>query len=326
MNEAQSKWNDFEHRIWKVMVANGLDQKKSYLLAISGGVDSMVLLSAISRLKPQSQIRVCHFHHGPSQDQQQLNYRDQVFDFVKHKISDMNSQRNLQAKIEIIVDRSDRELLSEADMREARWQFLNRSRSHSAEPILTGHHLDDWLETAVLKMMRGTSMQGVAAFQVWNSEIFRPFLHVSKSDLIHYAKALDIEYLEDPSNQSFEYLRNWVREKWLPELEDRQPGSVANMARSLLEMVTEYEESSTFKLMYFDNNQDLGLDRMWYFALSQQEQLKALALFLKSNRIFDFSRGHLEEIRKRLDKNQKDLTFEIIGRKWVINASQIMLK
>jgi len=58
----------------------------------------------------------------------------------------------------------------------------------------------------------------------------------------------------------------------------------------------------------------------------QSDQLRGLALFLKSHQIHNFTSGQLEEIKKRLDNNQKDITFEILGKKWVINASQIMLR
>lgn len=326
MNGRQAKWNDFEHQLWKVLTGHDLEQKESYLLAVSGGVDSMVLLHSILRVKPQAYLRVAHFHHGDSQNSEQTKYRDHVADFVKHKISELNQSKNAGPAIEFIFDRADRELLSEADMREARWQFLMKIRSEESEPILTAHHLDDWFETAILKMMRGTSMEGVAAFQTWNSEIFRPFLNLSKEELVNYAIQQKIGYLNDPSNLNPDYLRNWIREKWLPELEERQSGSVANMSRSLLSIIEEFQKTSTFEVRFYEGRIEQGIDRSWFLGLSHQEQLKAIALYLKNNRIFEFTRGQLEEIKKRLDKNQKDLTFEIIGRKWVINASQIMLK
>lgn len=326
MSSRNSKWNDFEHQLWKVLTAHDLDQKDSYLLAVSGGIDSMVLMHAMARVKPQARIRVAHYHHGTSKNSEQTKYRDHVADFVKHKISELNQGRNSGPAIEFIFDRSDRELLSEADMRESRWQFLYKNRLSLDEPILTAHHLDDWFETALLKMLRGTSMEGVAAFQTWNSEIFRPFLNLSKEDLVRYAIQNKIESLDDPSNLNPDYLRNWIREKWLPDLEERQSGSVANMSRSLLGIIEEFQKTSTFEVKFYEGRIEQGIDRSWFLGLSQQEQLKAIALFLKNNQIFEFTRGQLEEIKKRLDKNQKDLTFEIIGRKWVINASQIMLK
>lgn len=321
-----SRWNDFDHKLWNILTTNELEKKDSYLLAVSGGVDSMVLLTAMRRVRPQARLRVAHFHHGDTKDAEQMQYRDHVADFVKHKISEMNFDQKNAVDIEFIFDRSDRDLLSEADMRESRWQFLNRSRQSPQEPILTAHHLDDWFETAILKMMRGTSIEGVAAFQIWNRLVLRPFLNLAKVELVEYAIQQKISYVSDPSNLDSDYLRNWLREKWLPELEKKQTGAVSNLSRSLLGIIDEFQKNSTFELKFYEDNKELGLDRPWFLGLSQQEQLKAVAVYLKNRQIFDFTRGQLEEIIKRLDKNQKDLTFEIIGRKWVINASQIMLK
>lgn len=321
-----SRWGDFEHQFWNALKESRLENAESYLIAVSGGVDSMALLLTLARVRPQSRIRVAHFHHGPSADSEQLRYRDHVADFVKHKISVFNSLQETTYPIEFIFDRSDQELRSEADMREARWHFLRRVRVNEQEPILTGHHLDDWFETVLMKMMRGASMDGMTTFQMWNLEIFRPFIHLSKAEILKYASQQKLSYLDDPSNLSSDYLRNWVREQWLPQLELRQSGSVANLSRSLLQMIEEFSESSTFELKFYEENPTMGLDRAWYLTLSSSEQIKALALFLKKHQVYEFTRGQLQEIMKRLDKNQKDLTFEIIDRKWVINASQIMLQ
>ncbi len=210
-------------------------------------------------------------------------------------------------------------------MRDARWAFI-KSEAQSNEPILTGHHSDDWVETTLLKMLRGTSLTGIANFKVWNESIFRPFLQTGKDELKKYVEQHALQYIDDPSNQSEDYFRNWIREKWLKDLESHRTGSCANLTRSLWQMVEEYQQNSTFDLKFFADDKSRGLERAWFLTLSSQDQLKALALFLKSRHIFEFTRGQLEEIRKRLDVNQKFLTFEIFERKWVINAMQIMLE
>lgn len=311
-----SHWSDFEHRFWKFLKSHQLE-KSSYLVAVSGGLDSMVLLQTVLNVRPQAQIRVAHFHHGDSSNEIQNQYRDRVLEFVKHKISNL--------KLELISERSAFALHSEAEMREERWKFI-RKNCRANEIILTGHHLDDWLETALIKLIRGTSLDGIAGFQEWNGEVCRPFLKIPKTELLFWAEANQVSFLEDPSNQSYDYLRNWVREKWLVDLETRQKGSVANLSRSLLRIIEEFTKNSTFELRFLKNDSDCGLDRNWFMGLSKSEQLKAIALYLKNRQIHEFTQGHLEEIIKRLDKNQKNITFEIFERKWVINALQIMLQ
>lgn len=309
------KWNNFEHQVWSQLKKYNLENASSYLIAVSGGLDSMVLLEVMLRLRPQALLRAAYFHHGPCSPEQ-LKFRNKALQLVKHKIS---------ASIEFVTAQSEIELKTEAEMRTARWQFLQHVRRQD-EAIITAHHLDDWTETALLKMIRGTSLEGISAFKTWNSNIFRPFLRLSKSELLNYGRDQKVQWIEDPSNKSEDYLRNWLRENWLKELESKQSGAVANLSRSLLQIIEQYEMNSTFDLIFHQAVVSQGLDRSWYMGLSEADQLKALALYLKTQQIFKFTRGQLEEIRKRLDKNQKEITFTLIDRKWVVNALQIMLE
>jgi tRNA(Ile)-lysidine synthase len=314
-----SSWNGFEHRVWNSFKEFDLNRRESFVVACSGGLDSMVLLDLICRLKPQAEIKVAHFHHGPAKDQKQLQFRDQALECVKHKISTLN-----HSNLKLYFEKSEILLNSEEEMRNARWAFI-RSCRESDEPILTAHHLDDWFETLMLKMLRGTSLDGLQTFQFWNQEILRPFLNNSKSDLKQQATDRKIEWVEDPSNQSESYLRNWLREKWFKDLESQYPGALQNFSLSMQRVMEEATQVSHFEIQLVEQQSKLGLNRAWYTGLSRPQQIRALALYLKSQQIFDFTLGQLQEINKRLDKNQKDITFVILQRKWVINASQIML-
>ncbi len=313
-------WTDFEHQMWALFKEFELENRPAYFIAASGGLDSMALLHLVTRLRPNARIRVAHYHHGPSDIREQINFRDEALAFVKHKISELNSPN-----IVFISQASKVKLNSEAQMREARWNFLS-SKKDPTEVILTGHHRDDWFEGVLLKMIRGTSLAGAAAMQIWKKDIFRPFLKISKLDIKAYADQQKIKFLEDPSNLQEDYLRNWLRQNWLQALDAKQPGGSANLSRSLLQMIEDSQQHSTFDLKYFNGDETHGLDRAWFLTLSSADQLKALAMYLKSQRIFQFTCGQLHEVSKRLDKNQKEITFELFERKWVINATQIMLE
>jgi hypothetical protein len=98
------------------------------------------------------------------------------------------------------------------------------------------------------------------------------------------------------------------------------------LAESLFRIASQLDSQAEFKLVFDTDSELPALSRAWYLTLSRADQSRALALYLKSRSISEFTSGQIEEIRKRLDKNQKDLIFEILGRKWVINATQIMLE
>lgn len=312
-------WTALEHNIWKHFKEYDLDTHNNFILAVSGGLDSMVLLEVFLKLRPNAQIKVAYYHHGPTEDGIQEQHRNHAFEAVKRKISQVN-----KSQVTFCSEKSQNYLVSEEEMRTARWSFL-RSLKTSDEVIVTAHHLDDRLETMLLKMIRGTSTDGFSAFKIWNQEIFRPFLEVAKNEILVYAQKLRIDWIEDPSNKQDLYLRNWIREKWLKELDDKVESGSKNLAKSLLKIGAAASENQSFELVLEFNEESIVLSRQWYVSLSKNDQLRGLALFLKKHQIYSFTNGQLEEIRKRLDKNQKNITFEILGKKWVINASRIVL-
>lgn len=314
-------WTAFEHRIWKVFCEHGIEKSERCILAVSGGLDSMVLLQLFRRLCPQMKLTVAYYHHGLSADSPdiQTQYRSSAQKFITDVVTSMNAE-----SITLATGMSPIELKSEQEMRTARWDFLKGLRRKN-EVIATGHHQDDHLETILLKLIRGTSADGVGGFIVWNGDVFRPLLNETKVELLRYARERGVKYLEDPSNSEDKYLRNWLRNRWLPDLESRVPGGTANLAQSLFKITAAAAERPGLAHI-FDSQDEPRIDRNWWLTLSRAEQLRVLAIFLKKHQIYSFTSGHLEEIHKRLDKNQKDITFELLGRKWVINASQIMLQ
>lgn len=312
-------WDNLNHQVWKNIKECGLEQKDTFILCISGGLDSMVLLDNFFKVNPKSRFKVVHYHHGISDNIELQKFRDSNVQLIRQFC--LNSGKN----VEFLTSQSSEELRSEEQFRNARWNFI-RSLKQDGDVIVTAHHLDDRFETALLKMIRGTGIEGLTSFKMWNGEILRPLLDQPKSELVLYAKKHNLDWNQDPSNSDDTFLRNWLREVWLPKLDEKVSGGSQNLAKSLFKVMDLALETQTFELIMEPNSESLALSRQWYVSLSKQDQLRALSLFLKKHHILSFTTGQLEEIGKRLDKNQKDITFQILGRKWVINASQIMLQ
>jgi tRNA(Ile)-lysidine synthase len=314
-----NNWGSLEHLVWKNLVTCGLQGSSHFVLAVSGGLDSMALLQLMLRVKPQAHFKVVYYHHGPIENANIVKFRDSCEQIVREKVLSFNS-----AQIEFVTEKSAKLLKGEDDFRKARWGFINSLKTQS-NVVVTAHHVDDRLETILLKLIRGSSLEGVSSFKMWNGQVFRPLLESTKQDLLNYAQTEELTWAEDPSNQDTAYLRNWVRETWLVELEKKVAGGRANLGHSLFKIIEATGRGQTFEQFFEENATEDVLKRQWYSLLSPHDQTRALALFLKRHKIYEFSSGQLEEIRKRLDKNQKDLTFEMLGRKWVINATQIVL-
>lgn len=312
-------WNNIEHQVWNKLKRHQIDDQSTYLLAVSGGLDSMVLLSVMKKIKPQAQIIMMHFHHGPGSN---LKYRNECAELLL-------KQKNHQVHLEL--EKSQKELFSEDEYRTERLAFFEKMKlKYNVNFFLTAHHLDDVLETRLIKMIRGTGLQGFKSFQEWNQKIFRPFFELNKTMLQHYAEQNDVLWIEDPTNLENMFLRNWIRNNWLPQLDQKMPGASINLARSLQNIIQEaVPEDDRYKIesaRYVTRTESAVLiDKIWLFSFSTKDQLSVLIRVIRESFQCVFSTNQIKEAVRRLDKNQNEHIFHVASIKWVINDQSIML-
>ena len=177
----------------------------TYVVAVSGGVDSVVMLHKMtSHDNPNVKIVVAHFDHG-----MRVNSPDDA-EFVR-QLARKNSLEFELGEGNLGID------ASEEAARNARYRFLESvQEKYKAEKIVTAHHQDDLLETMVLNMIRGTSPRGLAPMQ--NTNIIRPLINLTKQDIMDYANDNQLAWREDPSNTDDSYLRNYIRMNITPSL------------------------------------------------------------------------------------------------------------
>ena len=180
----------------------------NYLLAVSGGVDSVVLLDMMAQGQPDGLV-VAHFDHGIRKDS------SEDADFV----------RNLAEKYGLKFETKREELgplASEALARDRRYLFLRDVAKKNNAQIVTAHHLDDLVETVAINLTRGTGWRGLAALDA--DDVLRPLIDIEKSVLIDYAKKHSLDWREDSTNSDETYLRNRLRLKTrtIPEDEKRE--------------------------------------------------------------------------------------------------------
>jgi tRNA(Ile)-lysidine synthetase-like protein len=178
-----------------------------YVVAVSGGVDSVVLLHALAQ-QPGLKLTVAHFDHGIREDS--AEDRKHVRALAKqYGLPFVYHAGKLGAGT------------SEASAREARYKFLHHVRKASgAEAVITAHHRDDVLETIILNLLRGTGRRGLSSLKSTDI-VKRPLLHVPKNELLRYAEREGLEWREDSTNVDERYLRNYIRKNILPRLADR---------------------------------------------------------------------------------------------------------
>ena len=173
------------------------DMSEKIVVAVSGGVDSVVLLDMLAR--EGRDVVVAHVNHGIRTDS------DEDERFVtelakRYQYPFESTQLNLG------------ENASEELARDERYRWLEEVRQrHGAASIATAHHQDDVIETMIINMLRGTGWRGLSSLR--NSETrFRPLLATTKAEVHEYARVHDLYWRDDSTNEHLQYLRNRVRQ------------------------------------------------------------------------------------------------------------------
>ena len=203
-------------------------QSLRLVVALSGGVDSVVLLHLLAgfqKLNPHYIVLAHNVNHGISDNADSWG----VFCAqLCHKlgVTLMSS--------EVKIEKKPRTSL-EALAREVRYHCF-QEKMHSNDIILTGHHQDDQLETLLLALKRGsgsTGLQGIRTTQAFfNGHLVRPLLNFSRQQLVDYALSYQLQWIEDESNQNIDFDRNFIRQKISPLLKTRWPAIAQSVSRT----------------------------------------------------------------------------------------------
>ncbi|MDO8502216.1 MAG: tRNA lysidine(34) synthetase TilS [Gemmatimonadaceae bacterium] len=190
--------------------ASALHRRERVVLAVSGGLDSMVLLDAVaaSLLGPRSGLLVATFDHGTGQH--------------ASKAAKLVEKRATTLGLRCVVGVTARRGTREQEWREERWRFLRATASHFSGVVATAHTLDDQLETVFMRILREAGPRGLAGLFA-ESDIVRPFIGLRRADLARYAAKRRIRHVDDPSNESRAHLRNRVRHDILPAITRVRP-------------------------------------------------------------------------------------------------------
>ena len=206
-------------------------------LAISGGLDSVVLLDTVCKaiqansVQDPTEIWVFHIHHGLQKS------ADDWLEFCEKLAK--KYQAHFDFRLLHFADQSQGNI--EARARAERYDALtDLCIEHGIDDLLLAHHQNDQAETVLLQLLRGSGVAGLSGMPLYRANakdahsitLWRPLLNQSKAELEAYAKEHKLKWVEDPSNQNTRYRRNAIRKEIIPRLEKIQPGVIANLARS----------------------------------------------------------------------------------------------
>ena len=234
-------------------------KEKKLLLAISGGIDSVVLAYLLQQLDYDISLAHCNF-----------KLRGNESDGDEQFIRDFASKNDLELFVTSFdTERfaKDNKLSIQVAARQLRYIWFHQLlEENNLDYLLTAHHLDDNLETFLINFTRGTGLEGLTGIPVQNDKIIRPLLQFSREEILEFASENKIEWREDSSNASDKYLRNKLRHEVVPILKSLNPSflnsfqdtlkhlqqskSLAEDASVLIykQVVTEKENQKFFRL------------------------------------------------------------------------------
>jgi tRNA(Ile)-lysidine synthase len=274
-----------------------LKPQQRLLLALSGGLDSTVLLHLLADAKATLgfELQALHVHHGLSVN------ADAWAKFC------IDQCRALQVPCEVVHVQvaKDSGLGIESAARRLRYEALFNYHSNGLKPdfVLTAHHQDDQAETLLLQMLRGAGVKGLAAMAAEDDArgLRRPLLDISRKELHDYAVQQKLSWCEDESNSDSKFERNFVRNEVMPLLASRYPALNSTLARTaahLAEANALLNDLAMLDITPLDDGHSLCLH-----GLSQLTEARAkngLRWWLAQNGMAMPSADQLQEILKQL--------------------------
>ncbi|TAJ56158.1 MAG: tRNA lysidine(34) synthetase TilS [Chitinophagaceae bacterium] len=297
------------------------------LVAVSGGVDSVVLVDLLQRAGFDFVMAHVNFQLRGSESE-----RDEQF---VRSLADKYGNELLVKKFDTKLYAEEHKLSIQEAARVLRydwfseilagWQLAGNHRQTVQYFIVTAHHADDNIETVLMHFFRGTGIQGMAGIQplLKERQLIRPLLGFRKNELQLYAAARDLSFVEDSSNASDKYTRNYFRNQLLPQIKEVYPQVEENLLHNI-ERFREIEE-------IYRQSVDQQVNRLlevkgteWHVPVMKWKQVKTLSTItweLISR--FGFHAAQTAEVIKLLDGEnggyQLSLSYRIIrNRQWMI--------
>lgn len=254
----------------------------TYIVAVSGGVDSVVLLDMLAHIA-DVQLVVAHFDHGIRQE----SADDALF------VAELAKKYNVPFESERAELGPD---VSEAIARQHRYAFLRKvAKKYTATALITAHHQDDVIETSMINIIRGTGRSGLSSLSSTN-EIIRPLLQIPKAELISYANEHDLKWREDSTNNDTKYLRNKIRHKVVAEMTPQQRSEWLRVLEGIKNTNQKLDGEIQALLRRGLHKDNLVLSRAWFTMLPHAVSKEVIRVLLLRAGVKDIDRKTIERV------------------------------
>ncbi|HAI74077.1 MAG TPA: tRNA lysidine(34) synthetase TilS [Candidatus Moranbacteria bacterium] len=273
------------------------------ILGISGGPDSVCLLHVFLELQKKSNLSliVAHVNYGLRRKDSNLDEK-----FVR------NLAGKYDLKIEILKPKIQAKNNLEENLRDIRYDFFEKIRKkNNFNLIAVAHNLDDQAETFLMRLIRGSGLQGLSAMQFKNNsrKIIRPLLNITRQEILIYLKTNKLKYKIDKTNLQSIFLRNKIRNKLIPYIEKNFNPRVKQVLSSTAKSCGEdyaVIESATEK--FYNKEKELSVKKLLKLPTAIQKRVLQKIIFKKNPKItprdFSFSEEIIKALKSAKSKNQ----------------------
>jgi len=202
------------------------EQKDHLLIAVSGGVDSVVLCELVFQSGYKFSIAHCNFQLRGEESE-----RDEEF---VQSLAKKYSVPLLVRNFETENYAKEKKVSIQVAARELRYTWFHELiQQGKGDHLVTAHHLDDNIETVLMNFFKGTGLAGLRGMLPKSGKIIRPLLFARKEELLQIAKQENLQWVEDSSNASNKYSRNYLRHELIPIIEKIFPSAIDNLGGNI---------------------------------------------------------------------------------------------
>lgn len=299
---------------------NGLWTKGSKIvLGVSGGPDSVCLLDVLAKIAPKYDLEliIAHVNYGLRGNDSDIDEK-----FVRELV------RKYGFKIFVLKSKS-KGKISENVLRETRYDFFEKIRKENKfNSIAVAHNADDQVETFLMRIIRGSGLQGLAGMKYKNGNLIRPLLGISRKEILGYLDRTNLIYRTDKTNAENLFLRNKIRNKLVPFLEKnfnpKIKETIFSATTSIAEDYALIQElaDKTYRTNGTDN---LSIKKLLALHPSSQRMVLRNFLMEKKSNLKDIEASHIEEVLKTLrSKKSKNQVVLFKGLKLTRNGDKII--
>ncbi len=296
------------------------NKKPHFLLAISGGIDSMVLLDLFQKNNDLLNFSVAHINHNyhseskAMEDNVKVECKKKQFRLIVKSLESTKITSNI-----------------ESQLRKLRYNKLEEIRSEiNADYIVTAHHADDQVETILMKILNSSGLDGLQGVRKINQNIIRPLYNISKKEIIDYAAQKRLRFVNDPTNLDTIFTRNFLRKNVIPELKKIKndvhipfidfTNRIEDVQDLILFNVQNFYNSDCYEI----NDEIIEIDKEKFFNLPFLVQLRIFSdACLKKNN--SFSKTDIRELKDLFRKNQTGSIKQLNKKNIFIDKSSIFI-